>query len=41
MNTRGRKPPSWSRLAWFLGLYVVSLAAFAAIVYGLRAFMPR
>ena len=41
MNTLGRKPPSWSRLAWFVALYVISFAAFAAAVYGLRALMPR
>ncbi len=32
---------TWSRLAWFVALYVVSLAAFTAIVYGLRALVPR
>ena len=38
----GREPPrrSW-RLAWFVGLYAVSLAGFAALVYGLRAIIPR
>jgi hypothetical protein len=25
------------RLAWFAGLYVASLGAFAALVYGLKA----
>ena len=30
-----------SRLAWFVALYVGSLAAFAAVVYGLRALVPR
>jgi hypothetical protein len=39
----GRRPDlrRWSRLAWFVGLYLVSLAAFAAVVYGLRALVPR
>ena len=31
----------WSRLAWFAGLYLVSLTVFAAVVYGLRALVPR
>jgi hypothetical protein len=35
------KPPAWSRLAWFVALYAVSLAVFAALVYGLRALVPR
>jgi hypothetical protein len=35
------RPTSWRRFAWFVGLYVVSLGAFAAIVYGLRALVPR
>ncbi len=29
------------RLLWFVALYGVSLAAFAALVYGLRAIIPR
>jgi len=29
------------RLAWFVLLYVVSAAAFAIAVYGLRALIPR
>ena len=36
-----RGPGDLSRLAWFVCLYVVSLAAFAAVVYGLRALVPR
>jgi hypothetical protein len=36
-----RGPGALSRLAWFVSLYVVSLAAFAAIVYALRALVPR
>lgn len=28
------------RIAWFVGLYVVALAAFAGVVYALRAIMP-
>ena len=31
----------WSRVAWFVALYVVSLGAFTAAVYGLRALVPR
>ena len=39
---RGREPAkAGGRLAWFLGFYVVSLALFAALVYGLRAAIPR
>ena len=41
MPTGDRQPRTWSRLAWFIALYVVSLAAFAAIVYTLRALVPR
>ena len=41
MATQDREPKAWSRLAWFIALYLVSLAAFAAIVYGLRALVPR
>jgi hypothetical protein len=29
------------RLAWFVALYLASLAAFALFVYGLREFIPR
>ncbi len=28
------------RIAWFVGLYVVALVAFAGVVYGLRAIVP-
>ena len=35
------KPHGWSRLAWFVGLYVASLGAFTAVVYGLRSLVPR
>jgi hypothetical protein len=35
------RPRGWSRLAWFVGLYIASLGAFTAIVYGLRALVPR
>jgi hypothetical protein len=31
----------WSRLAWFVVLYAVGLGAFSAIVYALRALVPR
>lgn len=30
-----------ARLVWFIGLYVISLIAFTALVYGLRAVIPR
>lgn len=36
-SARGRA----SRLAWFAGLYFVSLGVFAAIVYGLRGLIGR
>ena len=29
------------RLAWFVGLYAVSLVLFTVLVYGLRAIIPR
>jgi len=29
------------RLLWFVVIYVASLAAFAALVYGLRGLIPR
>jgi len=29
------------RLAWFVGLYAVSIVLFAALVYGMRALIPR
>jgi hypothetical protein len=32
---------TWSRLAWFVVLYLGSLAIFTAAVYGLRALVPR
>ena len=41
MATQERKPKTWSRLAWFAALYLVSLGAFAAVVYGLRALVQR
>jgi hypothetical protein len=41
MRPSQREARSWSRLAWFVLLYVVSLGAFAAVVYGLRALVPR
>jgi hypothetical protein len=41
MCRRDRQPNAWSWLAWFIALYVVSLSAFAAVVYGMRALVPR
>jgi len=32
--------PGARRLLWFAGLYLVSLAVFAAVVYSLRALLP-
>ena len=42
MMADNREPPrqTW-RLVWFVVLYAVSLAAFTALVYGLRALVPR
>ncbi len=31
----------WRRLLWFAAIYGVSLLAFAGVVYGLRAIVPR
>ena len=31
----------WRRLLWFAAIYGVSLLAFTAVVYGLRAVVPR
>lgn len=36
-----RQPRRASRLLWFVALYGASLLAFAALVYGLRAVIPR
>jgi hypothetical protein len=33
-------PGRAARLAWFAGLYLASLASFAALVYGLRKLVP-
>jgi hypothetical protein len=41
MDAESRKPRPWSRLVWFVALYLVSLGAFAAVVYSLRALVPR
>lgn len=29
------------RIAWFVALYALALVLFAALVYGLRAIIPR
>jgi hypothetical protein len=29
------------RILWFVGIYVVALLCFTAVVYGLRAIVPR
>ena len=31
----------WWRLLWFAAIYTVSIVAFVALVYGLRAIVPR
>jgi hypothetical protein len=41
MAASDRRRRAWSQLAWFVAFYVMSLAAFAAVVYGLRALVPR
>jgi hypothetical protein len=41
MPTSEGEPRPWSRLAWFVVLYLLGLAAFTAVVYGLRALVPR
>jgi hypothetical protein len=40
----GIQPPPGGRskrLLWFVFIYVLSLAAFAALVYGLRGIIPH
>jgi hypothetical protein len=32
--------PLWRRLAWFAAIAVVSVAATAAVAYGLKALLP-
>jgi hypothetical protein len=34
-------PSRWRRIGWFAVLYLGSLVAFTAVVYGLRALVPR
>ncbi len=43
MATEPSRPPEGRRrrLLWFVLLYVASLAVFTALVYGLRAIVPR
>jgi hypothetical protein len=42
MAPRDPRPGSLrSRLAWFVVLYCGSAVAFAAVVYGFRALVPR
>jgi hypothetical protein len=41
MIAQGSKPRGWSRLAWFVALYIAGLAVFAAVVYSLRALLPH
>ena len=31
----------WRRLGWFVALYAGSLIAFAVLVYGFKALIPR
>lgn len=35
----GEAPRSWSRLAWFVGLYLASMAVFWLAVEALRALL--
>jgi hypothetical protein len=43
MQAEMHRPPERrsKRLLWFVFLYIVSLAAFAGLVYGLRGMIPR
>ena len=43
MAAGSNPPPSRrsKRLLWFVLIYAVSLAAFTALTYGLRAIIPR
>jgi hypothetical protein len=41
MQNAPRRAAGWRRLLWFGAIYGVSLLAFAALVYGLRAVVPR
>lgn len=38
-DTTERKASLRRRLAWFVGLWLASLAVFAALAYGLRALL--
>lgn len=37
----GGRADGFKRIAWFIALYAIALVAFAALVYGLRAIIPR
>lgn len=43
MQAADRRPPErrLKRLLWFVFIYLASLAAFAALVYGLRGIIPH
>ena len=41
MGEADRSSRAWTRLAWFVVLYLASLAVFSALVYGLRLLVPR
>jgi hypothetical protein len=43
MELRPQRPPGGrlKRLLWFVLIYVASLGAFTAIVYGLRGLVPH
>lgn len=43
MQAETHRPPERraKRLLWFVAIYVLSLAAFAALVYGLRFIIPH
>jgi len=40
LRDRGPAKGPW-RLAWFIGIYAASIVLFAALVYGMRAIIPR
>ncbi len=40
-ESEGRFRGRYKRLLWFVLIYLMSLAAFAALVYGLKLIIPR
>lgn len=41
MGAKERGSGRGRRTLWFVGLYVASLLAFTAVVYGMRALVPH